>query len=95
MIDVHAARRPDLGHVVAFEGALLHGGDPIVSGERYIIAAFLYATRAGSAHGASAGGADGVDAGARRGTKRGCADASGPAPAGNAGGGPAPFRFNF
>ena len=92
---MHAARRPDLGHVVAFEGALLHGGDPIVSGERYIIAAFLYATRARSGHGTSA---SGVDAGARRGTKRGCADASGPAPAGSRSAGgeqAAPFRFNL
>jgi hypothetical protein len=32
----------DAGHVVAFDSHLLHGGDPITRGVRYIVAAFLY-----------------------------------------------------
>eukprot|EP01034_Spumella_vulgaris_P021375 gene21376-27405_t len=35
------ALRPDKGHVLSFCGELLHGGDPIVSGTRYILAIFL------------------------------------------------------
>lgn len=34
--------RPELGHVVSFSGDLVHGGDPITHGTRYIVAAFLY-----------------------------------------------------
>ena len=33
---------PGVGHVIAFDGAALHGGEPIVHGTRYIIAAFLF-----------------------------------------------------
>lgn len=33
---------PDLGHCVVFKSALLHGGAPISSGIRYIIAAFIF-----------------------------------------------------
>ena len=33
---------PKLGHVVAFPGALRHGGAPVTRGVRYIIAAFLW-----------------------------------------------------
>ena len=36
------AVRPEQGQVVSFPGALCHRGDPITSGFRYIIAAFLY-----------------------------------------------------
>ena len=32
----------DAGHVVSFDSHLLHGGDPITRGVRYIVAAFLY-----------------------------------------------------
>ena len=34
--------RPELGRVVAFDGALRHGGEPVTKGVRYIIAAFLW-----------------------------------------------------
>lgn len=34
--------RPEMGHVVSFSGDLVHGGDPITHGTRYIVAAFLY-----------------------------------------------------
>ena len=34
--------RPGLGHLVAFPGALWHGGQPITRGVRYVIAAFLW-----------------------------------------------------
>lgn len=40
-VDLNKAIRPDTGHVLSFRGDLLHGGDPITSGTRYIIAAFL------------------------------------------------------
>jgi hypothetical protein len=33
--------RPKQGHVVSFHGHLMHSGDPIVNGTRYIIAAFF------------------------------------------------------
>jgi hypothetical protein len=33
----------DCGHLVSFKGgSLVHGGDPILQGTRYIVAAFLY-----------------------------------------------------
>jgi hypothetical protein len=31
----------DVGHVLSFRGDLLHGGDPLLGGTRYIIAAFM------------------------------------------------------
>ena len=43
--------------MVSFEGSLFHGGEPIVRGTRYVIAAFLYVdeTRAAAQrHGAAA-----------------------------------------
>ena len=40
--DLQRALSPPVGHVVAFDGRALHGGEPIVRGTRYIIAAFLY-----------------------------------------------------
>uniref|UniRef100_A0A7S4F1W7 Uncharacterized protein n=1 Tax=Chrysotila carterae TaxID=13221 RepID=A0A7S4F1W7_CHRCT len=36
------AVRPEQGQLLAFSGALLHGGEPIVRGVRYVLAAFLY-----------------------------------------------------
>ena len=39
--------RPPLGHCVAFPGGLWHGGEPITSGVRYIIAAFLWVAAEG------------------------------------------------
>ena len=47
--------------MVSFEGSLFHGGEPIVRGTRYVIAAFLYVdeTRAAAPrHGAAAAAAD-------------------------------------
>eukprot|EP01041_Mallomonas_annulata_P010869 gene10869-22693_t len=41
-VDVGRAVRPDIGQVLSFRGDLMHGGEPITSGVRYIIAAFLY-----------------------------------------------------
>ena len=65
---------PQLGHVVAFPGALRHGGAPVTRGVRHIVAAFLWVA---SEEAASA-------PPARRGTKRerGAAEA----PGGDAGG---------
>ena len=40
--DLRRAVSPSVGHVIAFEGHALHGGEPIVQGTRYIIAAFLH-----------------------------------------------------
>ena len=40
--DLRRAISPSVGHVIAFEGHALHGGEPIVQGTRYIIAAFLH-----------------------------------------------------
>jgi tetratricopeptide (TPR) repeat protein len=41
--DLGTSIRPGIGGVVSFRGdSLLHGGDPVVSGTRYIIVAFLY-----------------------------------------------------
>ena len=37
--------RPELGHVVAFPGAMRHGGQRVTTGVRYIIAAFLYVSQ--------------------------------------------------
>ena len=34
--------RVDCGHVLAFPGSALHGGGELITGVRYIIAAFLY-----------------------------------------------------
>ncbi|KAJ1466891.1 hypothetical protein T484DRAFT_1921969 [Baffinella frigidus] len=34
---------PAKGHLLSFEGALLHGGDPVTRGTRYIAVAFCYA----------------------------------------------------
>ncbi|EKX34611.1 hypothetical protein GUITHDRAFT_147129 [Guillardia theta CCMP2712] len=36
------AIKPEQGHVLSFEGDMLHGGEPITSGVRYILAAFTY-----------------------------------------------------
>ena len=36
------AVRPERGHVLSFNGDLLHGGDPITWGVRYIVVAFTY-----------------------------------------------------
>ena len=44
--DLREAVRPEQGHALAFDGSLFHGGEPIVRGVRYIIAAFLYTERA-------------------------------------------------
>ena len=57
MAELRRALRPELGHMVSFEGSLFHGGEPIVRGTRYVIAAFLYVdeTRAAAQpHGAAA-----------------------------------------
>ena len=40
--DLRRALSPPVGHVIAFDGRALHGGEPIVRGTRYIVAAFLY-----------------------------------------------------
>ena len=47
--DLREAVRPEQGHALAFDGSLFHGGEPIVRGVRYIIAAFLYTERAAAA----------------------------------------------
>ena len=39
------ALSPEAGHAVVFDGRILHGGEPIVAGTRYIIAAFLHVER--------------------------------------------------
>ena len=36
--------RPDMGHVLTFDGNTLHGGAPVLSGTRYILAVFMYLT---------------------------------------------------
>mmetsp|Transcript_57902 Transcript_57902/g.183667 ORF Transcript_57902/g.183667 Transcript_57902/m.183667 type:complete len:353 (-) Transcript_57902:73-1131(-) len=36
------ALRPEGGHVLSFPGSILHGGEPVVAGVRYIVAAFLW-----------------------------------------------------
>ena len=57
MAELRRPLRPELGHMVSFEGSLFHGGEPIVRGTRYVIAAFLYVdeTRgAAQQHGATA-----------------------------------------
>lgn len=46
---VRRSIRPQLGQVVAFDGGLFHGGEPIVRGTRYIIAAFLYVSQPAAA----------------------------------------------
>lgn len=40
--DLRRAISPPVGHVIAFDGHALHGGEPVVRGTRYIVAAFLY-----------------------------------------------------
>ena len=42
---LRTALSPGVGHVIAFDGHALHGGEPIVHGTRYIIAAFLFVQR--------------------------------------------------
>ena len=36
------ALRPPEGHALAFRGGVLHGGDPLLKGVRYIIACFCF-----------------------------------------------------
>jgi hypothetical protein len=36
-----SAARPNQGQVLAFDGSLLHAGDSVLTGTRYIVAAFL------------------------------------------------------
>lgn len=45
--DLRGAVRPPIGHVLAFDGNLLHAGDVLMTGTRYIIAAFLLLAPAG------------------------------------------------
>lgn len=40
-LDLDDSIRPDIGHVLSFQGDLYHAGEPLLSGTRYIIAAFL------------------------------------------------------
>jgi hypothetical protein len=40
-VDLKRAVQPGKGHLLSFKGDLLHGGDPLLSGTRYIIAAFF------------------------------------------------------
>ena len=49
MAELRRALRPELGHMVSFEGSLFHGGEPIVRGTRYVIAAFLYVSQPAAA----------------------------------------------
>lgn len=41
-VDLGQAVNVDRGHCITFPGGLRHGGDPITSGVRYIIAVFLF-----------------------------------------------------
>ena len=41
--DIEASLKPQAGGMLSFSGDVLHGGDPIYSGKRYIVAAFLMA----------------------------------------------------
>lgn len=52
--DFGAAVRPEEGHVLSFRGDLLHSGDPVCRGTRYILAVFLFGSEAkgGKASGA-------------------------------------------
>ena len=43
--DLDFSLRPEIGHVLSFKGDLLHSGDPIIKGIRYILAIFLYMTK--------------------------------------------------
>jgi len=46
LCDLGRAIRPEMGHVLTFYGGqLMHGGDPIVHGVRYIVVAFCYVDR--------------------------------------------------
>ena len=60
--DLRRALSPGVGHVIAFDGRALHGGEPIVRGTRYIVAAFLYVEDAheGSARQRTARGSEGL-----------------------------------
>jgi len=49
--ELQGAVRPPLGHVLAFDGNLLHAGDALLSGTRYIVAAFLLLAPAGEVPG--------------------------------------------
>ena len=42
---IYDVPRIDIGQVLSFEGGLYHGGEPLISGTRYIIAAFLLLDR--------------------------------------------------
>ena len=46
---------PAVGHLVAFEGGLLHGGEPVSRGVRYILACFMYVDDCGEGGVAGAG----------------------------------------
>ncbi len=39
---LNGAIRPTRGQILAFDGNLLHGGDPLLTGMRYIVAVFLF-----------------------------------------------------
>lgn len=49
LCDLGAAISPARGHLLSFEGNLLHGGDPVTNGIRYIAVAFTYAEHAAAA----------------------------------------------
>lgn len=49
--------RPPEGHALSFRGDILHGGDPLIRGVRYIIACFCY--HDGEVEGDSEGGGGG------------------------------------
>jgi uncharacterized membrane protein YgcG len=68
--------RPPMGALVAFHGGrVLHGGEPVVRGTRYVLAAFLYVRRDPTRGGGADAAAPPVTE--ARGTKRVRADAGG------------------
>ena len=77
--DLRRAVSPSVGHVIAFEGHALHGGEPIVQGTRYIIAAFLHVVDVQEADDD-----DEEERGGERGDKRDDAEAASACPAGSA-----------
>ena len=61
---------PAVGHLVAFEGGLLHGGEPVSRGVRYILACFMYVDDCGEGGGDERGGKVQEDGAGQAVTKR-------------------------
>ena len=69
---LNAAVRPEMGQVLCFDGSLVHGGDPLLKGTRYIIAAFLLMAEEGEGKEKEKEGEEEVQDSEDKGKEEGC-----------------------